>query len=469
LAERNGLDETQRATLDDLARSLGVPPAIRDPCPLLASVLGGEWAEAAQYADALAQRARDEAQSRALLRQLREGRVVRSVRARTLPDLAAAAFPWENLPPEVRAIVVERLVETDPAAVLSLYRSNAQARDLIDRIRRPLLVADERGDLAQIRAPLIDYVRLVLATGLTDPLDIFLRAALCTLVATADALYGDDIDVSDELSDADIVPYGPSGNPLYAALVTGGLTEDEFLRWLGTPEGEQALASHGQNIATVRDIVVGPISQNLAGAVGAWWEWLSRGRGAPLATVPGLRYATILGATEDAIDEQRLREDMANDVSLGPIPYGPSNSVQNVASLRSAWMDWDAVRGLLADRVPPSVIDRWLVTPPSRGPVTDEMQAGAARGPPLGPVVIHAFGERVRWRQHNGEEGVCRAISMGSDDSNPAQFGRLFARSDVWIGPGFDYTTVHLSIGFASPALDRALDLARRRALQRTE
>jgi hypothetical protein len=474
LAERVGLNETQHRALDTLAQALGLPPGIPNPCPRLAYLLGDEWSETAERADALAQYVQDETRLRALAGLHEEARNVRARQSRTMAILPSGAtrtlvpFEWEQLLPEVRAIVLERMAESDPATLFTLYRTDRDAHTLIDAVRRPILVADENGNLAERSVPLVQYAGLVLATGYTDPLDIFLRAALCTIMAAVDASeYGNEALLSGDLLALDIIPRGPDGNPSIAALVMEGLTEDQFDDWIKTDEGRRALEMDGRSEDALRDLMVGPLANNLADAVAAWWQWLAR-QGAPGGTIVGARYDALVGRPDTP---RRTAEEwqsvMANAVNLGPTrPTLGTDRWRETLSL-----DISFAFALADGVVSATAVRAWLAAPlDARWKVTDDVQtavlAASDAGTDLAAKAMRLYGATVTDFERVGPARGCRALATAGGNVDPASFGNLFAASEVWARPEATSRMVDLVIGFRSPALDEALHLARGRSVR---
>ncbi|AJF97551.1 hypothetical protein TW95_gp0817 [Pandoravirus inopinatum] len=258
LSDRAGLDSAQEATLLSLAQRLGV--AVDSPdetCAALAGALGNEWNVAWDSADALAAYAEQAARSRVLL-----------AAAQGMREMRARPVDWDRYPPELKVVIVEQLVESSPQSVVALYETDSATRNLINRLRHPYLVADDDGNLVQAMLPMIDYARMAVATGQTRPLDIFLVSALCTLLAAAQQ----GLLIYDHNTQPILDGISSRGIGL-ADFVTLGLTDDEFLRWLDAPYGQEAARNLTQD--EMRQVLVGPIAPDLVSIVRLWWQWLA--------------------------------------------------------------------------------------------------------------------------------------------------------------------------------------------------
>lgn len=169
-------------------------------CDMLARNLGPEWDYAQDEARAVAAgRARiTEARQReanALTRSLaREGarrRFFTGMRTGLPPPAVPTSALWQSLPPELRGVVVQRLLDSNPASVIGLYESGLEGAAAVAGERHPFVTTSRPGGpLTEIRIPAVDYARLASAFGETDPLRLFLAMALCALRSYAEWRFG---------------------------------------------------------------------------------------------------------------------------------------------------------------------------------------------------------------------------------------------------------------------------------------
>ncbi|HEY9248020.1 MAG TPA: hypothetical protein VIO38_02765, partial [Rariglobus sp.] len=324
LCGQDVLTTEQTDRLSVLAYELGVRASDANPCAALAAALGDEWATASESAGALTERERRDAQNRAMLTALRRQTIRREFFG--APNPVAAPEPvstaiWEEILPELRLEIVERLADADPRTVLSLYEANVDARDTIDGARHVMYYADGNGRLARARVPLIDYVRLASAFGETDPIRLFLAAALCTLKAFADR------QTAAEGSSADRDVFSASGRDLdlwpwsaYSTAIDRGL---RTFRSAG--ELARLVSAMGES-ADPREVLEGPLPGDLPDIAVQWRQWSIAPRASLLTpdgrpTLPLVaRYVEIFRwpgpspIVRDLYDRTRL----ANGIRAGP-------------------------------------------------------------------------------------------------------------------------------------------------------
>ncbi|AVK75645.1 hypothetical protein pneo_cds_38 [Pandoravirus neocaledonia] len=257
------LSQRQRQRLDDIAVRLGVAPSPQGTCAALAAALGDEWTNASESADIFAaEEARamgplSVAPSRALL----------------------SGIAWSDLPPEMQVPIVRDLVERDPRAAAALYATGlAGARPFIGETHMAFIV-DDQGALNQVNVPLIEYARLAAAFGETDPLDLFLASATCSLKALASWYASSDIRPNAEPApNAQSIMRAPTGvSDAYVSALGEGLSNEavddiplQQLTW-----AIERLPADPTIFDVARSILTGPLPGDAANVARQWYEFVT--------------------------------------------------------------------------------------------------------------------------------------------------------------------------------------------------
>jgi hypothetical protein len=438
------------------------PTSAAAVCANLATALGDEWEAALQHESQRATRRQRAANAPQSQRQVQRA-----------PGASPSFAAWRYLPSEMRAAIIEQLADQSPASILALYGSDREDHDLINAMRHPLALAGADGRLAWTTVPLIEYARLAVALGQNDPLRMFLAAALCTLLAVADAQVDAFRTGRASLTNREppaprqvrfddphlwrLVPdvYWPHPDP--AMLIMRGLSPAEYRQFI--PEFVRARPD------AVRSI--GPLRGSLEDIVRQWLDWVTLPNSAladrllvPLSDVAS-RYETMANWSADPYRQASFcRTGLTNAVAAGPPGSNYIDPCEQVPHLLGA-VSLEQVDSILGDVVPPSDLREWLGSAnlDRRAPVSDRIQQAIAE---LGPgMVAHRIAEAVadQLRVHDLLYGrMCR----GDSARMLAPFKRLFANSVFWIRPG-DPAAVYANL--RSPALEEALNAASVRSL----
>ncbi|AVK74800.1 hypothetical protein pqer_cds_378 [Pandoravirus quercus] len=444
ICEQDVRSVNQTGRLMAIANELGVPVNGGDPCVALADALGDEWAVARESAEVLGAQERRAEQMRYEMAELRRERMGRQFFG--LPTPAAHVLPatsvWADIGPDLRLDVIDRLTEIDPRTVLALYQADSNARAMVDRLRRRLYYADREGRLAYGSVPLADYLRLALALGESDPVRLFLAAALCTLRAFADR----QISVTERADPGafpllelrrslGIGPRGYRGNPAYSTLVDPYAAEE-------------------------------PLSINLPDAAGQWRQWLIGSQAALVGTggVPPLRiverFRTVLGWPGPSPLARNLynRTGLVNVVRVGG---DPSAAADAAAMDEIRWLG--TVDPALVVRLfgaPDPAVQEWLDAAPSteRTQAADRLQD---RVDSLGAAAVDlVLGSIAADVDQYATSRAC-AITARNSPIWPASLRNLLGGSTFWLVPRENGTVQLLGL-LSMPALDEAIVIAAR-------
>ncbi|AGO83456.1 hypothetical protein psal_cds_57 [Pandoravirus salinus] len=306
------LSVAQSERLGDVAALLGVPPATNDPCAALPFLLGDEWTDALAVSDTLVEEEAQRERGRVALYEMRRARARRGFYGTPAQRITPTTL-WRDLTPELRIEVVERLADADARTILALYETNAEARAIVDRLKRDALAVDPRGTLVYDRVPLIDYARLAVALGKNDPTRLFLASALCSLRSLAD-LQVDNLNAMEQVLgyprtfanlDAVIEMPPPSmtrtstDRLIYSASIAAGLPFDQLTE--APAEYWETLARGMGPDADLQAALSGPLADDLPGVVEQWRDWTVGAQDLLLTndniprTPIGARYRQILG------------------------------------------------------------------------------------------------------------------------------------------------------------------------------
>ncbi|AGO84075.1 hypothetical protein psal_cds_388 [Pandoravirus salinus] len=439
------VNQTER--LMALANELGVPVNRGDPCAALADALGDEWATALESAAVLAEREARDVQRRAEMAALRRARAERQFYGPPTPAtglVVPQTSVWHDIGPDLRLDVIDRLTEMEPRTVLALYQTDNSARAMVDRLRRRLYYADRDGRLAYGSVPLIDYLRLALVLGKSDPMRLFLAAALCTLRDFADR----QVAVT-ERADPNAFP---------------GLG---FRRSVGIePRGYRGRPAYSTLIDPVDAGDPRPV--DLADAAAQWRQWLA---GPPGALVGGGarqsrvvdRYRQVLGwpGPSPLVRDLYNRTGLANVVRVGGDPDAAADDTARVDEIR--WLgtaDPALVANLFGTHGP--IVQEWLSAASSNEhvPAADRLQdAVDSLGPDAADLVLGSIAADVN------QYVASRACAIAAKNSPiwPASLPNLLGGSTFWLVPWEDGTIGLLSL-LSMPAIDEAVALASRQA-----
>nr|UDO47252.1 hypothetical protein [Pandoravirus massiliensis] len=256
------LSERQRQRLDDIAMRLGVTPSPRGTCADLAAALGQEWDLGSESADLFA---------------AQEARAAGPLPAgpQTLPSLTTE---WGDLPLEMQAAIVSQLVERDPRAAVALYATGAVGAEPFARQTHVALAVDDKGALNKVDVPLIEYARLAAAFGETDPLDLFLASATCSLKALAGWYASSDIrpDAKPAPDVQSIVRAPTDTSDAYGSALSEGIANealDEMPLQQLTWAMDRLVAS--PTMRDARSTLTGPLPGDAASVARQWYGFVT--------------------------------------------------------------------------------------------------------------------------------------------------------------------------------------------------
>lgn len=382
-AQQADLSDGQRQRLADIAARLGVAPSSGDPCTALAHRLGSEWTDAVAWADLFA--AEEARRARGIAAADNNGR---GGGGQALPPPSLTGADWDSLPLEMRAEVAHILVNADPRAAVDLYMSGPEAARAFAGQTHTALGVDGKGVLTERRVPLIDYARAAAVFGVTNPLDLFLAGATCSLKALTNWY---------TVARHYVGAFAPPGHAAtrdptavdYAALVSDGLSIDALD---ATPINRLAKAVRGLVVdrpATLRDVraaFVGPVSGGVAEVARQWYDYVRRP--SPLCdnppaavrdTIVSARFKALGVAApcvESDLFDRAVDRGIALPVSghaddlhmaftmrlVGPVP--PANAIEWLRPMlddpgeMSELKDWIAGRPLMVDADGQDIEDR---------------------------------------------------------------------------------------------------------------
>jgi len=212
LCMRSDLSGAETDRLERLADALDLSPidlTYEHPdvnlCSALAAHLGDEWNDAVAIVRDAQRTARGLLERRpsplrspgglSVLSTLASSRAPLRVPSAAVPPApeghpyplsAATDGTWRQWPLGAQRAALHEWADVAPNLVLSLYETDAAAKNIIDGATHALYAPQgTRGSLGEIQVPLIDYVRAAAALGAHDPLQLFLRVGLCMLQAYA--------------------------------------------------------------------------------------------------------------------------------------------------------------------------------------------------------------------------------------------------------------------------------------------
>ncbi|AVK74483.1 hypothetical protein pqer_cds_61 [Pandoravirus quercus] len=466
------LSPAQIRRLDDIAALLGVRPLTDgDPCAALPAILGDEWTDALALQDMLVEEEARAERNRPNPSALGGTRAIYGTSSRAITPTPI----WRNLPPELRIEVVERLADADMRTVVSLYESSVEARDIIDGLRHDALGVDSNGALVYQRVPLIDYARLVTVLGESDPLRLFLAAALCSLRSFAD-LQVDELDGIEQALGfprtfgnlADVIatappdaPRGPTGRLIYSAFIVDGLPYDELAE---APEEywETLARGMGPNV-DLQAALSGPLASDLPGVVAQWRDWTVDTGDALLTddNIPHLpiaaRYGQILGWFGVSGTVVRY----LTDTRYAPLRLTPGDqSLDELVPWRMRWLgvlSREEAASLLG--LPPSdpTLAQWSEGRARLDESTVSLQKAIDDG---GRNITYDLLKRIA--QEAALYPASRACAVTQQRSRLvlAPLENLLAQSVLWLVP-LNQDFIGILGDLAAPAFDQALAMAR--------
>ncbi|AVK75646.1 hypothetical protein pneo_cds_39 [Pandoravirus neocaledonia] len=457
----NALSERQRQRLNDIAVRLGVAPSPDGgTCGALAAALGDEWDVASESADVFAA---EEARIAAGRNPLRTSLALE-------PQLG-----WTDLPPEMRAEVARVLTDVDPRAAVALYASDPEnARAFDAAAGHPIWVLDEYGQMVEDRIPLADYARAAAAFGVTNPTDLFLAGALCTLQAFANwyianapgGTFPRARNVAEHLEAANAPAF--EGGVDFAPVLSRGIDSNQLEQMDVSVLGNAVRGTTAQrqplSLGRLRTLVGGPLGDNLSDVARQWYRFIAAppavainamtplavrasvllGGRAPrpfgISRVAPMRdMALLLGDWSEANlpgDFVRLRRvlDVQHN-TVGPDRIARWLGIEKDDDLRAVLADWiwstqwdaraDALKTLR------DAIDDWAV----QEAIMDDIKEAIA--------------------PYRRTVGACAAVTSRYPQLIPS-FSRLFSGSRIALEPGYGgMVTVFLDLD--SDALDQLL------------
>lgn len=255
----------QDERLARFAAELGVLLSAQDddPCRVLADALGDEWSTAAGSANLFAQEEARAEQNRNMLAQLRRERLRRGFYPATAAAQAGhaeaqptASSVWSSLPPELRPVFIESLIKVDPRTALAFSETSPEVADVFNRYSVRVPSVSDTGALFSGRVSLIEYARLAVALGTTDPVALFLRASMCLLYALA--YLENDVEQGGAFGEAPALSFWQGVGALHGTDADGALA---IVR-----EGFQFREDASPALA-------GPLGPDLVTTVSRWLEW----------------------------------------------------------------------------------------------------------------------------------------------------------------------------------------------------
>lgn len=452
----------QEERLARFAAELGVPVSAQDgdPCRALANALGDEWSMASGSANLFAQEEARAEQSRNMLAQLRRERLQRqfypataAAQAGRAEEAQPTAFSvWSSLLPELRPVFIESLIKVDPRAALALSETSPEVADVLNRYSVRMPSVSDTGVLFNGRLPLIDYARLAVALGTTDPVALFLRASMCLLYALADLEYG--AEQSGAFGAAPALPFwlevdaihGPSAGGV-SAVVREGLRPRE-----GT---SQAL--------------VGPLGANLATTASQWFEWVSApptqlaAAAAARGTVPASpviqRYADILQWQPVDVVGRFGRQWLPRG-ALGLTQGGLVDREPDLARMRPLYGPFPGQYQSVIAEMGPEFGGAWYAL--AQNPDPDQaalLREALARTGADRVLFAHLLDTVDAALMPLLPSRACTGVARNARWEGRPTFARLFAPSTLWLLPRAN-GSVLLLVELHAPALQEAVRLA---------
>ncbi|AVK76725.1 hypothetical protein pmac_cds_37 [Pandoravirus macleodensis] len=457
----DALSERQRQRLNDIAARLGVTPSPSGTCKALAAALGDEWNAASESADVFA---------------AEEARIAAGRNPPRTPLALDSRLGWADLPPEMRAEVARVLTDVDPRAAVALYASDPEnARAFDAAAAHPIWVLDEYGQMVEGRIPLADYARAAAAFGVTNPIDLFLAGATCTLqafvnwyIANAPAgTFPRARNVAERLEAANAPAF--EGGVDFVTVLSRGIDSDQLEQMDVSVLGDAVRGTTAQrqqlSLGRLRTLVGGPLGENLSEVARQWYQFIA----APPAlainamTPLAVRAGVLLGGR-------------------APSPFGISRvaPMQDVALLLGDWSEADLpgdfvrlrrVFDVQYNTVGPDRIARWLGIEEDddlRAVLTDwiwsiqwDARANALKTLrdaisddwDVQEAIVDDIKEAIA--PYRRAVGACAAVTSRYPQLIPS-FSRLFSGSRIVLEPGYGgIVTVFLDLD--SDALDQLL------------
>ncbi|WBR14209.1 hypothetical protein pkur_cds_34 [Pandoravirus kuranda] len=458
----NALSERQRQRLNDIAVRLGVVPSPGSgTCGTLAAALGDEWTAASESADVFASE---------------EARIAAG---RDLPRTPLALEPrlgWADLPPEMRAEVARALTDVDPRAAVALYASDPEnARAFDAAAGHPIWVLDEYGQMVEDRIPLADYARAAAAFGVTNPTDLFLAGAACTLQALANwyianapaGMFPRARDAAERLEAASAPAF--EGGVDFAAVLSRGIDSNQLEQMdvgvLGDAVRGTTVQRQPLTLGRLRALVGGPLGETPSEVARQWYQFIA----APPAlavnamTPLAVRASVLLGGR-------------------APPPFGISRvaPMQDAGLLLGDWSEANLPGDLVRLRrvldvqhnpVGPDRIARWLGIEEDddlRASLTewiwstqwdtrvDALQAlrdAIGDGWNVQEAIMDDIKEAIA--PYRRTVGACAAVASRYPQLIPS-FSRLFSGSRIVLEPGYG-GVVAVSVDLDSDVLDQLI------------
>ncbi|AGO81919.1 hypothetical protein pdul_cds_43 [Pandoravirus dulcis] len=384
-AQQADLSDGQRQRLAAIAVRLGVPPSPGNPCAALAHRLGSEWTDAAAWVDLFAAEEARRTRGPAAVDDDGRGAGNDGGGNQTLPSPHLTSADWGSLPLEMRAEIARVLADVDPRAAVDLYMSGPEAARAFAGQTHAALGVDGKGVLIERRVPLIDYARAAAVFGVTDPLDLFLAGATCSLQALANWYT-----VAPHYAGAFAPPgHAATRDPTatdYADLVSEGLSIDALDATLIDRLAEAARSLAVDRPATLRDVraaFAGPVPGSVAEVARQWYDYVQRPSTLRDARPVPTR-DTIVSARFKALGVAVPRAGV--DLFDRAVEHGIALPVPGDAD------DWDLVSAMrLVGPVPPDNALAWLrptLDSPDEIPELEDWIAGR-------PLMVDADGQDI--------------------------------------------------------------------------
>lgn len=460
--DTNALSQRQRQRLDDIAVRLGVVPSPQGTCAALAAALGDEWTNASESSDVLA------------------AEEARAAAARNPPrvPLASEARPgWADLPPEMRAEVARALTDVDPRAAVALYASDPESARAFDAAgSHPIWVLDEHGQMVEGRMPLADYARAAAAFGVTNPTDLFLAGATCTLQAFANwyianapaGTFPRAQGVAEGLAAAGAPAF--EGGVDFAAVLSRGINSNELeqvdVGMLGDAvRGFTTARRRPLSLGQLRTLVGGPLGENPSEVARQWYQFIA----APPAlavnamTPLAVRASVFLGGRAPppfgisrVAPLQDIGLQLGDWIEANPGDFVRLRRVLDVpVSTVARWLDIDGSSGSRYGDVLQNALAEWTMSTQwdARVDARKTLRDAVGDSWDAQEAIMDGLEEAIAPYRRTG--GACAAVASRYRRVIPS-FSRLFSGSRIVLEPGYGgIVTVLLDLD--SDALDQLL------------
>ncbi|AVK75644.1 hypothetical protein pneo_cds_37 [Pandoravirus neocaledonia] len=441
----------QDERLARFAAELGVPYDAQggDPCRALANALGQEWSTAAGSANIFVQEEARAQQNRDMLAQLRRERLRRQFYPATAEAQQTAFSLWSSLLPELRPVFVETLINVDPRAALAFYETGPDVADVFTQYSARVPSVSDTGALFNGRLPLVDYARLAVALGTTEPVTLFLRASMCLLYALADLEYR--AEQSGAFGKAAGLPFWMDAAPLYGI---GSDAVSGFVR-AGLPPSENA-----------PPVLVGRLKDGIASTATQWLDWVSApygqltaAYGATPASPVVRRYADIMGWQPVDV-ESRLGRQWLPRGALGLTQNGLVDQEPDLARVRPLYGPFPGrYQAVIAD-MSPEAANAWYALAQNPDPAQAALfREALARTGADRALFGHLTDAIDAALTPLSPSRACTAVARNARWEGRPTFARLFAPSTLWLLPRANGSVLVLA-ELRAPALREAVRLA---------